>query len=466
MKVLLLSPPYLPGYMRNARCDFVSLSATQWFPIWLGYCGSLLEKSGHNIKLIDAPSYGLSHKKTKELFLDYKPDLLVVYTGQKSEKNDVDFIDDLLLEYSCPAVFVGPYFSIAPENTLAKSKRVKYGVYGEFEYPVLEFLQGRDVKEIKNFLIKENDSIKINNKRPNLSTVELDNIPFVSEFFYKHLDFKYYKAPSEYHPFIDLMTGRGCVWGLCTYCLWVHSFIKGGTYSIRSIDTVMDEFKFIEKYMPHVRSVMIQDDTFPDERAREFSMAKLKAGVKIPWSCYARGNLNFETLKVMKKANCRNLHVGFESADNQILKKIKKGVTKKRMTKFAEDAHRAGLRIHGDFAIGFPGESRESIEKTVQWACEIRPHTAQFQLMIPFPGTPFYEELKRNNCLLNNAPHFPGLSRKEMENMAKKAYRRFYISFRFIWQVMKHPYDLFFSRIKTYKHAIASVFWKKWDTRE
>jgi len=464
-KVLLLSPPYLPDYMRNARCDFVSNSGTQWFPIWLGCCGALLEKYGFQVKLVDAPSYGFSHKRTEKIFLDYKPDLLVVYTGHKSEDNDVNFTDNLLDKYNCPAILVGPYFSINPKNTLSKSKRIKYGVDSEFEYPILEFLQGKNPREINNFLVKENNVVKKNKNRPYLNTEELDNIPFISEFFHHHLNFRYYRAPSEHHPFVDLMTGRGCYWGLCTYCLWVHSYIKGRIYNVRSVNSVIEEFKFIERHMPYVRSVMIQDDTFPADRARQFSEAKLKAEVELPWSCYARGDLDFDTLKLMKRANCRNLHVGFESADNKILKNVKKGLTKERMTRFAEDAKRAGLRIHGDFAIGFPGESIGSIEKTIEWACQIRPETAQFQLMIPFPGTPFHEELKRDNCLLNGAPTFPKVSKREMEKMAKKAHRRFYISFPYLWQVVKDPYELFFSRIKTYRRALAAIFWKKWNVR-
>lgn len=464
-KVILLSPPYLAHYMRNARCDFVSLSATQWFPIWLGYCGALLEKFGYQVKLLDAPAYGLTHSQTRNMIAEFKPDLIVVYTGHKSEQNDIDFTDELVSQNGCPAILVGPYFSIFPEETLGKSRQVKYGIRGEFEYPVLEFLEGNPPSQIPNFLIKNNGQVSSNPVRPYLNTEQQDNLPFVSEFFHRHLDFKYYRAPSEYHPFVDTMTGRGCIWGLCTYCLWVHTYIKGQTYQVRSLENVIDEFLSIEKHMPHVRSVMIQDDTFPDHRAREFAEAKLRAGSKLPWSCYARGNLEFETMRLMKKANCRNLHVGFESGDNNILKSIKKGISRERMTRFMADAKKAKLRIHGDFAIGFPGETRESIAKTVKWACDLRPHTAQFQLMIPFPGTPFYRELKQKNCLKKEAPDYPGLSQNQMEQLAKTAYKKFYLSIPYLMQVMRHPYDLFFSRLNTYRHAIAAVFWKKWNIR-
>lgn len=451
--------------MRNARCDFVSLSATQWFPIWLGYCGCFLEKHGHNIKFVDSPAYGLNHDQTEAIFLEYKPDLLVVYTGTKSEDNDISFTERLIEKWDCSAILVGPYFSINPIKTLSKSTKLKLGVESEFELPILEFLEGKELKEIKNLIWRDGDEIRTNEKRPYLSGEELDGFPFVSDFFNRHLDFRYYRAPSEYHPFMDIMTGRGCQWGLCTYCLWVHSFIKGRTYNTRSIENVIDEFDFIEKHIPKIKSVMIQDDTFTTERARDFSEAKLKHGNRLIWSCYARGNMDYDTLKLMKQAGCRNLHVGFESGDPQVLRGIRKGITKEIMTKFAWDAKKAGLQIHGDFAIGFPGETPETINETVQWACQIRPHTAQFQLMIPFPGTPFYEELESKGWLKNGAPNYPEMSTKQLEEMAKKAYRSFYFSLPFLKSMMRHPYELFFSRFKTYCRAIPAVLWKRWDVR-
>ena len=465
VKVLLLSPPYLPRYMRNARCDFISLSATQWYPIWLGYCGALLEKHGYEVALIDSPSYGLSKAETELQFNNFKPNLLVVYTGHKSEKSDIEYIDRILDEYDCPAVLVGPYFSIDPARILGQSRRVKYGVSGEFEYPVLELLSGKDPREIRNLLIREKDEIKTNPSRVNLTRSELDGIPFVSDFFNRHLDLRHYRVPSELHPFLDIMSGRGCSWGLCTYCLWVHSFIKGRTYNTRSLENVTDEFKYIEKSVPSVRSVMIQDDTFPEDRAIAFSEAKIRADIKLPWSCYARGELGREALRIMKRANCRNLHVGFESGDRRILKDVRKGLTRERMTQFMRDAKEAGLRVHGDFAIGFPGETKETAARTIEWACKLRPHTAQFQLMIPFPGTPFYKELEKNGWMINGAPDYPHLSQRDMERIAKRAYHRYYLSLPFVGQVLRHPYELFFSRLRTYWEAAGAVLWKKWNIR-
>lgn len=460
--VLLLSPPFVPYYMRNARCDFVSLSKSQWFPLWLGYLGAFLEGKGYKVTLVDAPAYELDHAQTEAQVVAAKPDFLVIYPGRLSEDNDVAFADKLVERLGVPAVFVGPYCSIAPERFLEKSRLVNLAVSGEFEYPVWELLKEISPGDIANLHYKGDGAIHSNPQRPYLSGAQLDDIPFVSEFFHTHLDFKRYSTPSELNPFVDILAGRGCAWGHCIYCLWVHSFIKGCAYNARSAGNVADELRVIAQKMPWIRSVMIQDDTITDQRGKDLAQAFLDVGNTLPWSCYARADLSYETMVMMKKAGCRNLHVGFESADPGILKTIKKGLTVERMTRFAADSKRAGLRLHGDFALGFPGESRQTAESTIDWACRMRPHTAQFQLMIPFPGTPFHDQLSQKGWIKDGCANYPQMSAGELERLAKKAYRRYYLSSWFVWQIMKHPVELFFTRLPTYFRAIPSIFWKKY----
>jgi radical SAM superfamily enzyme YgiQ (UPF0313 family) len=463
MKTALLSAPYLKEYMRNARCDFVSLSATQWYPILLGYCGAYLEAKGHTVKLIDAPANYWSMEDTEKIIEDFKPDLIVLYTGTKSEDSDISFTEKLMEKLKCDAVIAGPFASIDPVKTLSKTKLIDKLISGEFERPVADILDGKKNSENANLSYKENGGVKTNPPRPYMTGEELDKIPFVSKFFKEHTDITRYKTISEPHPFMDIMTGRGCKWGMCTYCLWVHTFIKGMTYNVRSIPNVIEEFKYIEREMPEIKSVMIQDDTFTEERAKEFCEAKLAAGVKLKWSCYSRANMSCEILALMKKAGCLNLHVGYESADPAVLKAIKKGVTADRMTKFTADAKKAGLHIHGDFAIGFPGETKEGALKTIKWACQMNPDSAQFQLMIPFPGTPFYEEM-RSKGWLNAAgqPDMPQFSNEEIRKTAKQAYRSFYLSPRHALKALKNPREHIFGKVKTISRAIPAMFWKKW----
>lgn len=450
--------------MRNARCDFVSLSATQWYPILLGYCGAYLEGLGHAVKLIDAPAQGLDHETTKRMVRNYGPDLIVLYTGTQSLDNDLEFTGRLVTDLECDAVIVGPFASIDPCGTLAREKVIDKLIAGEFELAVAGLAAGKKTAEIRNLVFKENGRIIQNPPRPYLTGTDLDEMPFVSRFFHQQLDLYRYKTPSELFPFMDIMTGRGCAWGRCTYCLWVHTFIKGPVYATRSIENVIDEFRYIQTDLPQVRSVMLQDDTFTTERAMAFCEAKLKTNIKLPWSCYARANMPYEVLALMKQSGCRNLHVGYESADQDVLNRIKKGLTVERAEKFTRDAKRAGLRIHGDFALGFPGETLDAAQKTIDFAYRLNPHTAQFQIMIPFPGTPYFAEMKRNGWLNRDGqPDMPQFSNAQIRAMAKKAYRKFYISPKYIAKSLRHPHEYVLGRLKTISRAIPAILWKRWQ---
>jgi radical SAM superfamily enzyme YgiQ (UPF0313 family) len=462
MKVLLLSPPYVPEYMRNARCDYVGLSTSQWYPIWLSYCGALLEKKGHQVRLIDAPAYGLDPEATSSAAEQFSPELIVVYSSTKSEKSDIEFVTALKALTGARLVFVGPFVSISPEEILRQGPEVDFAVKGEFDFPVLELAEGKNPEEIKNLFFRSDGQIKQNPLRPLLTSAELDALPFVTDFYRRHLDLKKYKVPQELFPFVDLFTGRGCCYGQCTFCLWPHSFIRGAVYNKRSIDNVLDELEFVKEHIPQAKEVFILDDTLPTDRARELSRGILSRGLEIVWSCYARGNMDYETMALMKRAGCRNLHIGYESASNEVLKNIKKGVSRERMTRFTEDAQRAGLRVHGDFVMGLNGETRESVKETIRWAKELNPHTAQFSILNIYPATPFYEYLFQHGYIENGEPSYPHLTNEELRRWAKRGYAEFYISWRYLKRIVQEPKAHLLGQFRPIWRMLSSIFLRRW----
>jgi anaerobic magnesium-protoporphyrin IX monomethyl ester cyclase len=468
-RVVLISPPFQAEYMRNARCDFVSLSKSSWYPIWLAQAGAYLEHKGHETLLLDAQVAGLTTDQAVARCLDFKPDFVAVYSGRLSEASDIVFADELEGK-GVRTVFVGPYASIDPAGMLAKTSIAKLLVCREFDLPLEELASGADPRTTANFFWKESkeSQVKSTPVRPLYATEILDTFPATSPYIYKQLDIYKYKTPSEMHPFLDLMSGRGCAWGRCNFCLWVQSFVPGSVYNMRSIGHFMKEFAFIREKMPFVKSVMIQDDMLTNPRAAAIANALIEGGYKIPWSCYAKPNskLTVETLALMKKSGCRNLHVGFESGDDAVLANIDKGATAAQALEFAKMVHAAGLHIHGDFAIGHLGETEESAEKTIALAKAINPHTAQFQIMIPFRNTRFWRQLDAAKSWGKTGEpsyeHQGGLSAEEIRAKAKEAYRRFYISPQFFRRILTSPRETFFSRLEQYWRAIPAVTWRRW----
>jgi anaerobic magnesium-protoporphyrin IX monomethyl ester cyclase len=470
--VVLLSPPFQKDYMRNARCDFVSLSHSSWYPIWLGEAGCYLEFKGHKTRLMDAQISGYTHQDTMDEIEKFDADLVAIYTGRLSEDNDIAF-GDRIAKTGRKVVFVGPYTSIDPVQVLKKAKHVTLAIKKEFELPLEEYASGAEPTKTPNFFVKDSSGeVSSTEPRPLIKTEVLDQFPLTSEYFHRQLDIYKYKTPSELYPYIDVMSGRGCAWGRCNFCLWVQTFIvedkPGAVYNLRSIDRFMEEFDYVAKYMPEVKSIMIQDDMLTNKRALEISNAILERDYKIRWSCYAKPNskMGLETFKLMYKSGCLNLHVGFESGDPQVLDNIDKGATVEDCREFAREAHAAGLHIHADFAMGHLGETKQSMERTVDLAKEMNPHTAQFQIMIPFKNTTYARQLDELGAWSENGePSFEksgGVSSEEIRDKAKEAYRQFYISTSYLKKIVTNPRDYFFNRFDEYVRAIPAVTWRRW----
>ena len=110
----------------------------------------------------------------------------------------------------------------------------------------------------------------------------------------------------------------------------------------------------------------------------------------------------YSTLKIMKENGLRLLLVGYESGDDQILLNIKKGLRTDIARRFSEDCRKLGIKIHGTFILGLPGETQETIEKTIEYAKEINPHTIQVSLAAPYPGTTLYNQAVENGWLQEN----------------------------------------------------------------
>src|SRR5207247_9738000 len=156
----------------------------------------------------------------------------------------------------------------------------------------------------------------------------------------------------------------------------------------------------------------------------------------------------------MKEAGCRLLIVGYESGDPQILKNIKKGATVDMAERFTANCKKLGLVVHGDFIIGLPGESRESINRTIEFAKRLDTETIQVSIAHPYPGTEFYEYVKKNNLITidsmtddggHQLPNitYPGLDRGELVNAVEQFYGEYYFRLRVIWRVVRkavfHP---------------------------
>jgi radical SAM superfamily enzyme YgiQ (UPF0313 family) len=432
MKILALNPPFLPKYSRESRSPAVTKSGTLYYPMWLCYAVGYLEKAGHEVRLIDAPAAGMSIDKVIEAVRDFEPDMAVLDTSTPSIYADVQVGEALKAAF--PGIFVtlvGVHVSALPEDTLALSTQIDAAAFGEYDETLVELanklssgakspVNAADGAEKKSIYADEivnsigrgkstgmaadellggirglafRDSaggIKKNETRPYID--DLDAIPPVSRVYHKHLDITPYFYGHSRHPIVVLVTGRGCPFR-CTYCVLPQT-MQGHRYRKRSIESIVQEFLFIRDHFPGVKEIMIEDDTLTADRKRCRELAEAliaTGGNKVPWSANSRADVDLETMRLMRKAGCRLFCVGFESGEQAILDNIQKAITLDKIAAFTRDAKRAGIMVHGCFMVGNRGETKETLEKTLRFAKELNPDTAQFYPIMVYPGTSDYQ---------------------------------------------------------------------------
>jgi anaerobic magnesium-protoporphyrin IX monomethyl ester cyclase len=466
MKVQLLNPPYpKPDYMRNSRAEGISLAKAQWHPIWLAYATGWLEKHGHTCKLIDAPASDMFFKDVLRETKSFSPDLLAVYPSWETISIDVKTAEALKKATGCKVVFIGPWASINPKVIMGMSSQVDFVAQYEFDDTLLDLANEVSPKDIRGLFWRKSGSVKQNPPRPFITGKQLNEFPFVSDIYRRYLNIWNYKPIQQLYPCVDLFTGRGCYWGLCTFCLWPHTLTRSAycrpqdKYRVRDMSNVIDEFRFIQDKMPEIKEIFIQDDTLPPMRAKEMCKAIIKEGLDITWSCFCRVDYPRDVLALMKKAGCRTVHIGLESSNQKILNNIQKGVTAEQGTRFAKWIHELGLEVHADFIIGLPGETKETIKATQKWAYSLDFETYQFTIPKIYPGTPFYEWLEKNNYIKNGEVNYPDLSSEDIRYWAKKLTRDYYLSWRNVKKLTPQRFsNLAGQAIK----LIPKLLWERW----
>lgn len=445
MKTLFLQAPSFDGFDGGAGSRYQARREIRsfWYPTWLAQPAALVPGS----RLLDAPADGLSLEQTLAIASEYE--LVIVHTSTPSFPADVRFAQALKARYPTIRLgMVGAKAAVDPGGTLAASEAIDFVCREEFDYTCRDVAAGMPLPRIAGLSYRAADgAIEHNPPRPMIEN--MDELPFVSPVYRRDLNLRNYFIGYLLHPYVSIYTGRGCR-SRCTFCLWPQT-VGGHRYRVRSPENVLAEVEWIRRNMPEVREIMFDDDTFTDFRPRVEEIARGLGKLGVTWSCNAKANVPYSTLKIMKDNGLRLLLVGYESGDDQILLNIRKGLRTDIARRFTEDCRRLGITIHGTFILGLPGETRETIEKTIAFAQEINPHTIQVSLAAPYPGTALYRQALDNGWLAGDkviplvndrgvqlaAISYPHLSRDEIYHGVETFYRRFYFRPSKIWEITR-----------------------------
>jgi len=434
MKTLFLHPPSFDGFDGGAGSRYQARREIRsfWYPTWLAQPAALVPGS----KLIDAPPARIPLDAITREAGEYE--LCVLHTSTPSFAADLKVAQ--ALKDANPRLMiglVGAKVAVQPEESLRASAVIDFVARNEFDFTVQEVAAGRSLAEVDGLSWRAPDgSIAHNRERAILE--DMDQLPFVTEVYKRDLHIEDYFIGYLLHPYVSLYTGRGCK-SRCTFCLWPQT-VGGHRYRVRSPGHVAEEIRLAKSYFPQVREFFFDDDTFTDNLPRAEAIAQELGRIGVTWSCNAKANVPRETLKVLRDNGLRLLLVGYETGNQQILHNIKKGMRIEVAKKFTRDCHELGIKIHGTFILGLPGETRETIEETIRFAQEINPHTLQVSLAAPYPGTFLHRQAVENGWFdadhadlvdehgIQIAPlHYPHLSHTEIFDSVETFYRRFYL---------------------------------------
>ncbi|MFH1209744.1 MAG: radical SAM protein [archaeon] len=447
MKILLINPP-----SKEAKKGY---SSAIFPPLGLLYIASVLREGGHSVKVLDLfvlfAKKNYNFEKLKAEIIDFKPNIVGV-SFFSSNIVYVRNILDIVKEISPKIVTVvgGPHITAVP-NYLINLKSADFGVYAEGEFTFLEFVnklsKQKNITNIKGIIYKKKDKIEFK-VRPYIT--DLDVLPFPARDLVPMDLYQPSTASYRQLPATAIITSRGCPF----QCLFCHKPIFGNKFRPHSAKRVIEEIETLNKKFG-IKDFKIYDDTFTLNRVRVVEICNLliKKNLGITWNCTTRvDTVDYELLKLMKKAGCYNISFGVEAGSERILKLIKKGITKMQVINVFKWVRELGIESVAFFIIGLPTQTKQEIFETIKFAKQINPDYVQFTLVNPHPDTELYELCKKyGKVAINDWSNFSTyldiekelpfvpytLSERELKRLYRKAYFMFYFRLGYILYMIR-----------------------------
>jgi hopanoid biosynthesis associated radical SAM protein HpnJ len=457
LRTLFLQAPSFDGYDGGAGARYQMKREVKsfWYPTWLAQPAALVEGS----KLIDAPAHDQSWDDIKHE-VDNR-DLVILHTSTPSFRQDVHTAE--LIKERNPNIIIGligAKVAVETQKSMEASTAIDFVARNEFDFTILDIANGMALADVDGISWR-NAAGEIVHNRDRAVLENMDSLPFVSPIYKRDLQIEKYFGGYLLHPYVSFYTGRGCK-SRCTFCLWPQT-VGGHNYRTRSIAHVIEEVKYVQREIPQTKEIFFDDDTLTDNAPRVEALAVELGKLGVTWSCNAKANVPYKTLKIMKDNGLRLLLVGYESGNQQILHNIKKGLRTDVARQFTKDCHALGIVIHGTFILGLPGETTETIEETIQYAKDINPHTIQVSLAAPYPGTFLYKQATENGWfdgsdhLLTDGGNqiaqlsYPHLPASVIFDKVEEFYKRFYFRPSKIWEIvseMLRDWDMMKRRLR------------------
>jgi radical SAM superfamily enzyme YgiQ (UPF0313 family) len=433
MKVALVYPPQ-KNSTKIMLLESIENKMGYKPPLSIMYLGAYLRKAGHSVYLVDAQAKKMSTEQTALEINRIKPDLvgITAYTDYWYD------VQDLIkkIKKASPDTHVsvgGPHVLVFPQETLDYSMADSIAI-GDGEEPLrklAENIENKIREDVRGVYLKG----QIVSDRTPYEMPNLNELPFPARDM---LPLEDYSSVLGKNTFVTtMMTTRGCPFQ-CTFCKLYQQKTR-----VRSAENVVKEF--VEIKGMGINEVEVYDDTFSVSKKRVIEICQeiIDRKLDICWAVRDRvDTVTEETLEYMKKAGCERIHFGIESGSDETLKLIKKGFTTDQARYAVEAAKNAGLEVLTYFMIGLPGETKDDVIRTIEFAIELDSDYATFSVTVPYPDTELYKNALRygiipidfwSEYVKRPTPNFlipyfheENLNKKELNDLRDLAIRRFY----------------------------------------
>ncbi len=379
------------------------------FPMFLGYAAALAEEAGFTVFAVDAVPLNLSDEEFRTRIAQVKPDVVVMQPNALMIDDTADHLEWIARETGAVNVLIGEHVSAETIDTFDRCPAVDHAVMGEFEWGVLGLLEalrdGRDVSSV-NGVATRNDSGALVPADGLADPVEdLDVLPRPARHLFPawfDTDMgAYHDGFNQLKPTFDMHATRGCPYR-CNFCVWVQVLYDDGRHRRRDVADVVDEMvELKDRY--GAREIYFDDDNFTAHRGfvKDFCAEIKRRNVDIKWSVLADAiALNDGLLEIMADAGCIGIKFGLDSADAEVLRQTDKPLKVSNIAPLVDMARRLGVKTHMTVVVGLAGETKESLERTFNFACELDIDSIQISMATPVPGTRFYDQLKAEGSLV------------------------------------------------------------------
>jgi radical SAM superfamily enzyme YgiQ (UPF0313 family) len=419
-------------------------------PLNLMYLASVLEKVSRSVKIIDDNLYEIGAERIAKFISKFDPLVVGVTAATATLKSALRYIE--LIKKLLPdalTVIGGPHVTFLPLETLRGSEGLDVVVIGEGEETITDLVENFEKKgvkgldDVRGIAYKRGKKLKINPVRPPIG--DLDSIPFPARHLVAFESYKLFDTGIG-----SMITSRGCVFA-CGFCS--SSLMMGKRFRTRSPENVVDEMEeLVYKY--RIKDIEFLDDIFILNKKRAHAIAEeiKKRKLDVRYVASSRVDmLDPELLLQLRKSGLDSMYYGVESGSQQILNLMKKQITLRQAEDAVKVTKRMGIKVITSFILGYPGETIEDLDRTIDFSIKLDPDYAQYSILTPYPGTPIYYELKEKGLLdtedwdkytvLDPVIKYErlGLSKELVKKKLIEAYLRFYTRPRYL---IKHPYML------------------------